>query len=923
MRVVRALFYGFLLICSHLFFSCTRPPVESFSSFMGIDFNDRLHSLDTADAHTLIIGTEDGKLIFYNTVYATNHQVEVGNDKVYFAHLDTLSEEGAVAFVGVRNEGLKMYSISQGYHYVRTFKYGIKDTNYSVYKVIRYNDELYCSTSNGLAKLHLNPTADSLVPCYPDTVPPDFKVAAMVRWNQNIVFAHGDSLFYFDLERGGMNPKKKESRVRKVKNLNVMGNELMVIGEDSIDFKGKKYSNDHMAHSCCEVPGGMMGENDGYCYSYKYLLFAENGFLMGPSLDSLTPYRFTLDKEKSYPTANIIYKKDFVYAIFGSTLCKIPRHPTKEKCAITTLACQDKSSLLAVNNENAVYIQRDNGEWERRFVINKTKKLKASQAISDNGHLCLCADNDVYFDVEKDGGTSMKRMDVGFPKEKINRIYYNDDTTHRVFFAWRSGYGYGTLRKDGMMDTSKREHFRNSDGIISVQCFAQPRDKKHCDSLYIGTLNNGCILMLLNDNSTNVILDTFFRHLTNIIDMVVTDTNIFILTPVYLYRAPLGSHSFSDSTEIRHLHIGRIHCLEDDIVGVSKMGGLYLFQQGNLRHDPTSYYTDILFYPDAIHIDTLNTITAGTNIGIVTLNLNTGKLSSQKINDGVWLRLLEMARDNSDSFVTWLVFIIPILALLLFFLTILVSRKTVEIRALSNVFSDFRNSELTLLKNKYDYLLNLEWEIGGESLTEKMAQHQSFHDYQAAINDVFGKIQRLSPAEPDFKKQFQKCEQELETSLFAPRMRLDTLALREWCVMHSEQLMDDESYRMIFREQIDNIINRYIREFVKFDGTREKDTCELFLKIWATALIWRKPEGFQIQQDESDVKMDALLKPSGSYRLLTKPDRYKKVDVQNYSQTKSQLKNDLKGGSIKCQSEDLKGTLNAFLSYHFPYKTSK
>ena len=195
----KTLFYVLILIGAFSLFSCSQPEPEPFSSFTGHEFNDLLSSLDTLnDSDTLILGTENGKLIFYNTANAENYQVDVGSDKVYFVYQTTLPDSNSTkaTFVGVRNEGLKMYLNNDFQAPPKIFIYGEKGIHYSVYKVIPFGNKILCSTSNGIAELELKDMVsmgDSIKIIYPklpnDSVPADYKITAMVASNDQLFIA--------------------------------------------------------------------------------------------------------------------------------------------------------------------------------------------------------------------------------------------------------------------------------------------------------------------------------------------------------------------------------------------------------------------------------------------------------------------------------------------------------------------------------------------------------------------------------------------------------------------------------------------------------------------------------------------------------------------------------------------------------------
>ncbi|MBO4645730.1 MAG: hypothetical protein J5642_04365 [Bacteroidales bacterium] len=688
----KLLFYGLLIGSAMFFCSCsTQQEPEPFSSFAGHEFNDLLSSLDKGNGDTLILGTENGKLIFHNTTNAASQMANVGGDKVYFAYPETLPDSTKVTFVGIRNEGLKMYWQSDyTFSNPKIFSYGEKKENYSVYKVIRYKNKLFCSTSNGLAELNLENIGDSLKIIYPklpqeNTVPKDYKIEAMVAAGDKLYLAHKDTLIQYNPQDGTDSIAKKNG---KIKNLHWINQELMIVCEDTIFYDNNrgKYESPQKVHSCFFTSQNHGGDNE-FFYSYQYLLMADNCFLIGNGLSekSLSLHRLTLDKEQYSPTAQIIQNEGFIYFISGSTLCKLPLHPTKGK-HVTALTRSDQT-LYAINNTNTIYKQ-EKGEWKHMSNINGDKVHNVSTAIWAGESLCMLADNEIYFLVDSRIKVSLKDIYPSFKNDKIKKIYYNP-SNQKLFFSWRSGYGYCTM-KDGLpADTA---HLRNSDGIISVQCFAQPKNDDN--TLYIGTLNDGCIIKDLKKDS---IKDQRFPKLTNIIDLMLTDTSLFVLTPVYLYRAHKDSVFFRDSVDIRDLHICRIHPLsqqKNKLLGVSQMGGLYIFSQDSMNNMPQTLYPDIIFYPDAIDVQG-NKIVAGTNIGLVEINLENGNLTSIPLTYWyVWLK--EWIIRNLRGFIKFGIPAAISLTIFIVFLLLLSVDRRKKIKK--------RNTEIEALKIENDKL---------------------------------------------------------------------------------------------------------------------------------------------------------------------------------------------------------------------------
>ncbi|MDD6581883.1 MAG: hypothetical protein PUF10_04265 [Bacteroidales bacterium] len=104
-----------------------------------------------------------------------------------------------------------------------------------------------------------------------------------------------------------------------------------------------------------------------------------------------------------------------------------------------------------------------------------------------------------------------------------------------------------------------------SDSILSIQCFEQNGHK-----LYIGTLNDGCIVKDLTNNE----LDTLFRHKdstrSNIVDMLVLGKKRFVLTATKIFFDDLSGKNDSRSIDVRYFQMARIVPYgQDSLIGIS------------------------------------------------------------------------------------------------------------------------------------------------------------------------------------------------------------------------------------------------------------------------------------------------------------------------------------------------------------------
>ena len=610
----------FLLIGTAIILGgCSRmADPKPFSAFSEHKFNDVLSSLDCGHKDTLMLGTENGKIIFFNTNDASSHQVVVGDNRVYFVYQDTIPNP--VTFIGVRNEGLKLFH-NNHFDQPTTFKFGEKGIRYSVYRVERYRNWLICATSNGVALLNLDSIGDSLQPIWPDTVADDYKISAIQRIGDTLYASH-DSLIHI-IQLGEKKPKYlKDLDIPcrdKINNLYADTNDsLIVFQEKRIIIIGKQpYKNRFGVHSFLNNPSS---EN-------KFILMSNDRFILGSDLhpDSLSVFQLTLSNEQYTPTANLVVKNGYTYFISGTSLCQIPNHLPREKHF--TAIDQNRSTIYAISDKNGVYSKENEKSFRRLFVIQHDSiKNEISQACFIQDKLCVLSGGKVYFDVDKRKEIPLTGICDSFQRNNITRIYSNPKNNH-IFFAFREGYAYGETDAGKLI--AGKLHYQTD--LLSVQCFAQPNDS----ILYIGTLNHGCVVRNIRTDSTSS--DTLSRNRTNIIDIALIQDNMFVLTPIMLYADSIYEINKTcpiDSLNIRNLNICKIYPLTYQqkrcLLGISSVGGLYVFSQDSLSSPPEILYPDILFYPDAIQIQD-SIITAGTSIGLIELTIGKDTVTHREI----------------------------------------------------------------------------------------------------------------------------------------------------------------------------------------------------------------------------------------------------------------------------------------------------
>lgn len=945
-------FYALLFGSIVVFASCSRmAEPELFTSFVGHSFNDVLTSLDEGTGDTLFLGTENGKVIFYDTETASSHQQNVGSDMVYVAREYALPDSERAMFVGVRNEGVKMYEGCRFDSAPHLFTYGKKGKNYSVYRVEKHGHFLYCATSNGIARLDMSNIGDSLTLVYPllDEVPDDYKIGAMRIIGDSLYFSHKDTVFTYDLKGDSLHHSAKQQAT--IRNLFVQKgvSQPVIICDTLIKAPSGEYKNEHKVHS------GIYNPNNG-----KYYLMAKDRFLVGscPGTDSV--YRLTLDNEQYISTSDLIIKDGFTYLIAGSNLCKIPDHLFQEQGKRITSMAKANGITYAISDLQRVYVKKSPKEWKNSFTIGGNIHNNATKAMMIQNKLCLHTGSDVFLQAGQNGGISLRDTARIVKDEDISHIYYNE-ASNRLFFAWRSGYAYGPMMYDGMIDVQRMK----TDTILSVQCFLQPKNNTRL--LYIGTLNDGCVVKDLKTGS----VDKRFTHLTNIIDIALTEKDLFVLTPVYLYRADKDSHVLEDSINIRNEHICRIYTIDKDstILGISRLGGLCKIPQDKL-HDAKMLYSDILFYPEAIDIqEEKGVINAGTNTGLLELSLADLSFTPLALTEKSYVRFINFIRTQTQSFIR-LGFIAVLILLLLIAVLVWWSVKRAKIVAelvetnnalnatndklrtdkdnlsmevaelveTNNTLSATNDklrmdkdnlgmeiSRLELEKSQLeedkeelkeeiekfitghalakknvlaDYLFKNEWNIGSDTILNKIFHYQSFIDYQKKKSEFESQIKKLEVISYNFYEELEHQAQAARKELFPHVLRLDAYALREWAFIYKSELMDGADWAVsIFRQQISHIVNTYLVKAIHFTDQRLQETQEIFMDIWASSLLLQTPTvpedlpTLAQEQEDKDKAMAKLVKPQCMYHLLVGKD-YHYISEDNFNQKKTVLKRD-------------------------------
>lgn len=891
-RLAKTLFVAVVFAAFFFFYSCTSRETEPtpFSSFIEHKFNDILTSLDKGENDSLIIGTQNGKLIFYNIQNAGGRQVNVGEDKVYFAKPIKLSDSTRGMLVGVRNEGIKLFS--RNFSVLKRYTYGVKERNYSVYKVEQRGNKLLCATSNGLATFELPQSLDSLTDTlkvvHPSSkennVPADYKIDAMCLIEDSLFFAREDTLFVMSLDKENVphleTPKGIRPQKDRIVNLAVWDSdgkqELMIIRKDSLIAGPCKCLNSKGYHSCQYRKSA---EN-------SFLLLANNQLSIVSDLwgAPLECYKLTIVNEQYTPTANMIVEDGFTYIISGSSLCQILDHPY-EAHRFNVLLPKGKDDLFAFSNLKRVY-HHDTGMkedfWEHEFVINAPSiKGEVTQAIMVGDTIFIINNSKIFFRKEE------KRNDFKplafesqspFHNDGVKKIHYAPNT-HQLFISYRNRLIYGTIQ-DGKLVGIK------SDSILSIQCFEQNGHK-----LYIGTLNDGCIVKDLTNNE----LDTLFRHKdstrSNIVDMLVLGKKRFVLTATKLFFDDLSGKNKSRSIDVRDFQMARIVPYgQDSLIGISKVGGVYLFRQDSLS-DYQLLYPDIVFNPEAISVQSDLSILAGTNIGLIKIS-QTGILSKMNLDEPWYVDWAQKLKPYLESFIKGgvpvaIALIIIITALFIVGDVLRQRYKQMKIKYNSDIESVKQlqtQQRESLLNHPF---LNLKWKIADDDMSESIMIYEGYRTYQDEKKKLEEKINEVPLMEVNFSSKMDAFTHQVQQVLFSPTLCLHAYLFREWSLHNVIGLLKKEAPLVkVFNEQLDLIVADYLRSAIQIER-REEITQHLYLRICAAALILNPQETSKKKNSYEELKKLRPLFKSNVLSVLVGEQ-----DIENFYTIKSKLRKD-------------------------------
>ena len=210
------------------------------------------------------------------------------------------------------------------------------------------------------------------------------------------------------------------------------------------------------------------------------------------------------------------------------------------------------------------------------------------------------------------------------------------------------------------------------------------------------------------------------------------------------------------------------------MLGVSQLGGLYIFSQDSLKNITNILYPDILFYPDAIDIQG-NKIIAGTNIGLVEIDIDSGSLTTLKLTDPWYVRLMNWIKRNLQTFVNIgvpaaiaLIIILVVLLLLSLDRKRIIKERNKKIEDLNKVRNELTlgNGELTKEKEDLGEKIN-DLTTKGQELEEKnnelVMANKSLEEEKNILDSKIITLEREKTNLTDLNKALTNYNESLET----------------------------------------------------------------------------------------------------------------------------------------------------------------
>ena len=112
-------------------------------------FNERLSSISAESDSSFWIGSENGDIWYMKQ--KKFQEYNIGSDRIYKIITDTFLNDNPTCWIGIRNSGLQKWQLNPKQNQlIKKFTIPNKGSNYSVYDILRHQNQLYVATSQGL-----------------------------------------------------------------------------------------------------------------------------------------------------------------------------------------------------------------------------------------------------------------------------------------------------------------------------------------------------------------------------------------------------------------------------------------------------------------------------------------------------------------------------------------------------------------------------------------------------------------------------------------------------------------------------------------------------------------------------------------------------------------------------------------------------
>jgi len=862
-RETKGLYICSIIIVMLFFWGCNKPvpPIEK-SNCQVFNFHLYLSSLGLDSNRHILIGTTDGELFVFNPHNSENQSFKLGNGQIYCTY-----QESSGLFVGIRNEGLLWYS-NNDFSDPKRFRLSFKNYDYSVYDIERYGDTLFCATSNGLCVLDLSgEISDSLTPVYPfqKKAAQDFQINKLKCIHDTLYYTSYDNstpkLYVSSLVDGNFNNPDSILQDKKIENFffypNFVNN-VICVRQDSIFIGKRSFRNIESFSSMLYCDG----ETFPYIYANSQKLIFSDHYDPAKTSNKL---QLLVSEESHAAVADMLYYNGYVYWGAGKTLYAIPCH------------CSQNSSITALNNnvgigKNGVIYKKKKDGYHYDFRLNgfEDRSIDKVIVLSDR-NLCVLADNKIFIGSKDDGFKEIGKVFPNLEFQKFLCMAY-DSVSHRLYMGHRRGFAYCSIERGKPVPNSLQVD-PSIQGVQSILC--SPPDK-----VYIGTLNKGCLKKQIEPDGIVETMDT----INNIISIVNVGNNLYLLTPDWL-KGP------ENSVEIKGLYIQSIFAYgADQLVGVSKNGGLYLFNRHSLTKSPDSLiFPDIFFYPNAIQLQD-SILYAGTNSGLIRVNLqHPSEIKVVAVKESLTTTIGTFVRNRTQDAINFSIFTVLIFLIIIALLFILTRQLKKRSKFLSEEISQkettIKCDRLTKIEDvEQHYLLKVG--LLEASKNSKVASRyvELTEKVKKDLTVIKKKVIDFSNDELDYELHLVE-SQLAEPDILEAALDLELEKLFWWYEQNHISLDNNDSLKY-FRESLSHIRVSYMEKVIDFskvfrvktlrdngcfqtvNGTqcnKSNNKWQYYLDIWTICLLIHKA-GVETHHLIDNNTLLKILDPESSYK---------------------------------------------------------